>query len=146
MPRPSEFTQDVADAICEKLADGNSLRSICAADDMPARSTVFKWLADPAHSAFVDQYARAREAQAEALFEDILDIADDGSNDYTVKKRPDGSEYDAFDAEHVQRSKLRVDARKWMVAKLAPKKYGDRVELEHSGGINLTVTPDDAAL
>lgn len=146
MPRPSEFTQDVADAICEKLADGNSLRSICAADDMPARSTVFKWLADPARSAFVDQYARAREAQAEALFEDILDIADDGSNDYTVKKRPDGSEYDAFDAEHVQRSKLRVDARKWMVSKLAPKKYGDKLELEHSGGVNLTVAPDDANL
>lgn len=146
MARPSEFSQAVADAICEEIADGKSLRSICAADDMPARSTVFKWLADPARSDFVDQYARAREAQAEALFEDILDIADDGSNDYTVKKRPDGSEYDAFDAEHVQRSKLRVDARKWMVAKLAPKKYGDKLELEHSGGVNLTVAPDDANL
>lgn len=110
--RPSDFTQEIVDAICDKIADGQSLRTICAADDMPARSTVFKWLADPARSSFVDQYARAREAQAEALFEDILDIADDGSNDYVTKKRDDGSEYEAFDSEHVQRSKLRVDARK----------------------------------
>ena len=95
---------------------------------MPSISTVCRWLAN--NEAFRKQYAYAREAQAEALFDESIDIADDGSNDYVTKKRPDGSEFEAFDHEHVQRSRLRIDTRKWMVAKLAPKKYGDKAEPE----------------
>lgn len=92
---------------------------------MPNKSTVFRWLA--ADEAFRDQYARAREAQADALFDDILDIADDGTNDYMTKTNADGSEYEALNAEHIQRSRLRVDARKWMAGKLLPKKYGEKI-------------------
>jgi hypothetical protein len=121
MPRLSEMTQEICDLICDGIADGQSLRSICAAEAMPNKSTVFRWLA--ADEAFRDQYARAREAQADALFDDILDIADDGTNDYMTKTNADGSEYEAFNAEHIQRSKLRVDARKWM-------RQGARAEIE----------------
>jgi len=74
MPRPLEFNEAVADAICERLADGESLRSICRDDEMPAKSTVFKWLG--LIPAFADQYARARETQADSLADDIVDIAD----------------------------------------------------------------------
>ena len=132
MARASEFNQEMADAICDRLADGRSLRSICLADDMPVQSTVFKWLSQ--QPAFAEQYARAREAQADALFDEIQDIADDGSNDYITKTNADGSEYEAVNSEHIQRSRLRVDARKWMASKLQPKKYGDKQEIE------LTVT------
>lgn len=132
MARPSTFNQEMADDICDRLADGKSLRSICLADDMPVQSTVFKWLSQ--QPAFAEQYARARETQADTLFDEIQDIADDGSNDYITKKNADGSEYEAVNSEHIQRSRLRVDARKWMASKLQPKKYGDKQEIE------LTVT------
>lgn len=118
--RPSEFSQVVADQICENLADGKSLRSICLTDDMPAKSTVFRWLA--ANEAFRDQYIRAREAQADSLFEDSLDIADDGTRDYIATENGPVVNHD-----HIARARLRVDTRKWMAGKLQPKKYGDRI-------------------
>ena len=82
------------------------------------------WL-DGRHPEFSQQYAHAREAQADKLAEEILLIADDGSNDtYT-----DGDGNCRTDAEAIQRSKLRVDARKWLASKMAPKKYGDKVAI-----------------
>lgn len=117
MGRHSEFTQDIADTICERLVEGLSLRKICLADDMPATSTVCKWLGQ--YKEFAEQYARAREAQADTLADEILDIADDGSNDFM-------GEDEKYNGDAVQRSKLRVDARKWLAAKLQPKKYGER--------------------
>lgn len=131
--RPSAFSQEVADAICEGLADARSLRSICLDEGMPSQTTVFRWLADDRYSDFREQYARAREAQADAIFDEILDIADDGTNDWVEKERQDGSTHTVLDAEHVQRSKLRIDARKWMAGKLAPKKYGEKLDLTSDG-------------
>ncbi len=122
----SSFTQETADAICEALADGKSLRSICAADDMPHTSTVCRWLADEKNSAFREQYARAREAQADAIFDEILDIADETESDTKIGK--DGEEI--CNNEWISRSRLRIDARKWMAGKLQPKKYGEKLELD----------------
>lgn len=132
MPRQTEFKQTIADEICERIADGESLRKICESEDMPAKTTVFRWLADERFAAFRDQYARAREAQADVFFEEIIDIADDGSND-TYQK--DGAELTNHDV--IARSRLRVDARKWAASKLAPKKYGEKLDLEHSGGVKV---------
>ena len=137
MGRPSEFTQETADAICELIADGKSLRSICLAEEMPSKTTVFKWLA--ARPEFVDRYARAREAQADSLFEDSLDIADDGSRDVIVTE--DGRELVNHD--HIARARLRVDTRKWMAGKLRPKKYGDRTEITGKDGAPLIPPPLD---
>src|SRR5690242_3251509 len=94
------FTQQVADRICEELANGSSLRSICLADDMPSVSTVCRWLSENAQ--FREQYAYAREAQADTLADEILDIADDGVNDWVETHKdgqPDGWEYNG---DHVQ--------------------------------------------
>lgn len=137
MPRASEFTQAMGDAICERLSDGESLRSICDGEDMPNKATVFRWLA--ANEAFRDQYAVAREAQADAMFDDMLDIADDGRNDW-MAKRNDAGEIISWqeNGEALRRSALRIDARKWMAGKLQPKKYGDKVQLDHSGELKLT--------
>lgn len=129
--RPSEFTQQVADAICERIADGESLRAICREDDMPAKSSVFKWLSQ--HKDFADQYTRARETQADTLFDEILSISDDGAND--SYKDEDGNPRTDHDV--IARSRLRVDARKWMAGKLRPKVYGDKVQTEISGGMRV---------
>lgn len=127
MPRPSSFAQETADIICLRLAEGESLRAICASPDMPNRSTVFRWL--EASEPFRDQYARAREAQADYYAEEIIEISDDGSRDVQL----DGDGNERVDHEVVARSRLRVDARKWFASKVAPKKYGDRVMNEHTG-------------
>lgn len=127
------FSQDMADEICERLADGQSLRSICADEHTPGRSTVFRWLA--ANEAFRSQYARAREAQADAIFDEILDIADDARNDWMARNGIDGDDAGyVLNGEHVQRMRLRIDARKWMAGKLRPKVYGDKIDMTSSDG------------
>ena len=89
---------------------------------MPGRRTVFKWL--EVHKAFQHQYARAREAQADALADEILDIADESDNDIVT----DGEGNERTNHEAIARSRLRVDARKWLAGKLRPKVYGDKAE------------------
>lgn len=132
--RPSDFTQEMADLICERIADGDSLRSICDDENMPSKSAVFRWLA--AEPLFRDQYAHARDAQAESYFDDIRDIADDGRNDWMEKKNADGESIGwQENGEAIRRSQLRIDARKWMAGKLKPKKYGDKLDLNVAGRI-----------
>lgn len=143
MARPSSFTEEMADRICEMLAEGRSLRSICADEGMPSQSAVFRWLGDESRASFRQQYARAREAQADALFDEMLDIADDGSNDWMERRRQDGSTDEVLNAEHVQRSKLRIDARKWMASKLNPKVYGEKIDVT-SGNEPLRNLDDNA--
>lgn len=126
--RPSDYTPELAAGICLKLAEGLSLREVCRAEDMPDKSTVMRWLA--AHDEFRDQYATAREAQADHWADEILEIADDATNDW-IKRHQDGKDVETLNAEHVNRSRLRVDSRKWLLSKLMPKKYGDRIT--HAG-------------
>src|SRR5450830_1331321 len=116
MGRPTIFSQALADQICARLIEGESLRAICLDESMPSLSAVFGWLAKGERQDFAQQYARARELQAEKLFDEIIAIADDGQNDtYT------DPESGAVRVDHdvIARSKLRVDARKWAAAKLA---------------------------
>lgn len=131
MGRPSSFTQEIADRICDRIAGGESLRAICSDDGMPTTTSVFRWLRD--NSAFRDQYAHAREDQAEFYLDQIMEIADDTSRD-TIATERDGEQPNS---EWITRSRLRVDARKWAMSKLAPKKYGDKIGVEHSGSIEL---------
>lgn len=135
MPRQSDYSKEIADAICERLSEGESLRAICRDEDMPNKATVFRWLFE--RSAFSDQYAHAREAQADAMADEILDIADDGSND---TYEADGGTRTNTDV--IARSKLRVDARKWLASKMAPKKYGDKLHTELSGGLSVRTATD----
>jgi hypothetical protein len=123
MGRPTDYNDAIATVICDRIAEGESLRKICLDDGIPDKATVFRWLA--AHEAFRDQYAHAREAQADKMAEEILDIADDGRNDtYTDDEGEVRTDHDV-----IARSRLRVDARKWLVSKMAPKKYGDKVAI-----------------
>lgn len=129
--RPSEFTQEKADYICRELAEGRSLRSICEEKGTPNITTIFYWLRN--YPEFSKQYAEAREMQMERMAEEILQIADDADRDTIIKKGKSGEEYEAMNSEWVQRSKLRVDTRKWLMSKMAPKKFGEKVSQEISG-------------
>jgi len=133
--RPSKFTQKLADAICEQLVDGKSLRTICSTAKMPGRSTVVRWLAE--NEAFRNQYARARELQADTLADEILDIADKAVLGEKLKKDGRGKVIERRTGDMVERSKLMIDARKWYAGKLQPKKYGERVALDHGVQDNL---------
>jgi hypothetical protein len=122
MAGKSSYTPELADLICDRIANGESLRAICNDDEVPVKaSTVCLWLKD--HPEFAEQYTRAREIQADKLFDEILEIADEREGD-TVET-PDGRELVNHDA--IARAKLRVDARKWMAGKLRPKVYGDKI-------------------
>lgn len=129
--RPSSFTQEIADEICGQLAGGRSLVEICRADTMPSEMTVYRWLRRD--ETFRAQYVQAREDQADHLADEILEIADDGRNDWMERNRGEDAPSMAVDSEHIQRSRLRIDTRKWLMSKVAPKKYGDRLSQELSG-------------
>lgn len=150
MARPSEYTTEIGTEICRRIAEGESVRSIVKDDDMPASSTVYKWLLDPEHKAFSEQYATARSIQAEHMFEELLEIADDSSNDSITKGDEDGEGYEVPNHEYIQRSRLRVDTRKWYLSKVLPKKFGDKTDITSGGqpiaqiaGFNFVKNGDD---
>jgi len=132
MARPTIYTDELGAEICRRLADGESLLSICKADEMPARSTVVLWSNDKEHP-FSDSYAEARLQGYQKMAEELLDIADDGSNDWMERHDPNNPGY-SFNGEHSQRSRLRLDTRKWLLAKCLPKMYGDKMELTGKDG------------
>lgn len=128
--RPSSYTEDVSTSILDLIALGQSLRSICERSDMPDRTTVIRWLGK--HDEFAARYARARELQADAMDDLILDTAE------------------ATDHTNHQASRVKIDAYKWRASKLKPKVYGDRTQLEHSGPgggpiASATITTSDPA-
>ena len=128
--RPSEYNEIIADAICDELAIGHSLLKICEADDFPSERTVYRWLEQ--NEDFRQKYARARELQADHYSAEIIDLAD---KDRITQKRvikADGSE-ELTILDQTDRTRLQIDARKWYASKLAPKKYGDKVQNEISG-------------
>ena len=102
------------------------MRSISRDDDMPCLASLFNWLRTQPE--FLEQYTIAKEQSTDALFEEILDIADDGTNDWMEKHGEDGENTGwKINGEALGRSRLRVDTRKWALSKLKPKKYGDRI-------------------
>ncbi len=129
--RPSTYSQEMGLAICERIAQGETLSQVCRDQDMPARATVYRW--QEANLEFRDTYRRARELQMEAWGDEIVDIADDTTLDTVTRVTPQGREYETVDHENIQRSKLRVNTRQWLMARLNPRLYGDKVEHEHSG-------------
>jgi hypothetical protein len=121
--RRSDYSAEIADTICNRLAGGESLRAICADAGMPDRATVSRWLAH--YEEFRGLYGFARECQAECLVDEILKIARDSRRDYVEKRLPDGKVVRVVDHENIARSRLRINALKWIAARMAPRKYGN---------------------
>ncbi len=140
MGRRTDYCPETAVILCTRLVEGESLRSICRDPQMPGISTVFQWL--HAQPIFAEHYAHAREAQADTYADEIIDIADDGAGDWIIDA--DGNR--RVDNDAIQRSRLRVDARKWIASKLRSKRYGEKVEQTHVGDKDrpIVVSPIDA--
>ncbi len=135
------FSQKITDVICERMACGESLRGICEDPTMPGTSTVMRWLQK--HSDFRDQYARAREAQADFYADDIVHLSDQDSVSRRTFVNDDGS-VETLTVDMVARTRVQIDARKWFASKIAPKKYGDRTQIEHGGGMTVNSVTDQS--
>lgn len=115
--RPSVYSDELANTICALLAEGHSLKSICEREDMPVRSTVFKWIHEDTNG-FMNKYARAKEESSDAFAEKMMDIAE---------------EVDLKNGLSVQKARLQIDTMKWLMSKQKPKKYGDKLDLTSDG-------------
>lgn len=135
--RPSAYKEELAAEICERMASGESLREICRDDHMPARSTVFLWIAHNKEG-FSDRYAKAFEARMYFHADELLDIADDGKNDW-MERQNEGKEAYAVNGEAIARSRLRVDTRKWLMSKLIPQ-YSDKPEQSNNSDLSEVVS------
>lgn len=116
--RPSTYSKDKAKDICQMIESGMTLNTICELDDMPHISTIYDWI--DSNPEFGESYARARQRQADTLASMVLT--------------------EAFNAHDAQIGRLRIDALKWTASKIAPKKYGDKVEIEQTGQQNFKIS------
>ena len=130
MKTPITYTQKIADTICLRLAHGETLRAICRSDGMPDESTVRQWVLDDRNN-FAPQYARARDFGLDSLSDEIIEIANTPVEGEKTKITDDGEEIMRGDM--IDHRRLQVDARKWYLSKLAPKRYGDKITQEHTG-------------
>ena len=114
--RPRLYNEELGSLICGHLAAGKSLSAICKMAGMPSRSRVMSWLHsaddEPEYQEFRDRYARARSAQADAYFDQIVDVANNAT------------------AATAAADRVKIDALKWVAARMAPDRYGDRVSLK----------------
>jgi len=138
--RPEIYTEELAIRVLARIAEGISVRTICKGDDMPSMTTFFKWLRE--NDQFAQQYAIAKEQSTDALFEDLIDIADNEvAQQLIIEGKPVVDEYGkpvmVKDNVSVNHAKLRVDTRKWALSKMAPKKYGDKIQPDDSGQIDM---------
>lgn len=138
--RPSKYNFELATTICERLAAGESLKGICRSQGMPPHQTVLRWaLTIPE---FRDQYKLARDIQAEIIADEILDIADNASNDWMEREDEEGN-FRGWreNGEAIRRSHLRIESRKWLAAKLLPKRWGDKTITEVTGADGAPLMP-----
>lgn len=126
--RPTKYTKAVADKICKMLAEGMTLREVCRSDDsLPAESTVREWALED-REGFSAQYTRARQIGYFGMADEVLEISDNGQNDWMERNGEEDEGWQA-NGEHLQRSRLRVDTRKWLLSKTLPKVFGDKVAI-----------------
>jgi hypothetical protein len=125
--RPTIYNEKMALEICKRLMSGETLLQICRDDHMPSRITVYAWLLDEKHLKFSNMYTHARAIQAEHMFDELIEISDDGSNDWMEIETKAGRKIEVVNHEHINRSRLRVDTRKWYISKVLPKKYGEKI-------------------
>lgn len=125
--RPCSYSEEQGKKICEGIASGKSLRAVCLDESLPDKTTVVRWLL-ATHNQDLDnfrtQYAQAREVQYQLMADELMEIADDGTNDYVYQNTQDG-DIARINPEAVGRSRLRVDTRKWFMSKVLPK-FSDR--------------------
>lgn len=127
--RPNGYSKEVADLICEKISTsslGLKRLHIKYPEQIPAPSMIMRWLIE--NEEFREQYRLAREVQMQYLEDELLEIADDSSEDIEIYISQSGMEYEKENKEFVNRSKLRIHTRMWLMGKIKPKVYGKQAE------------------
>lgn len=119
---------EVVDYICGEIAKGTQLKDILNNDWMPSMRTFFRWLRT--YPELAKSYEMAKMERADVMFEEIIEIADDARNDWMIEHDKDGNGFYKFCGEHVARSRLRIDTRKWAMTRLNRFKYGDKLEAD----------------
>lgn len=140
---PDVYSPEIAADICKRLADGESLRSICRDPVMPARATVRDWVINDRHG-FAAQYAHARDLGLDEMADDVVTIADTPVVGIKTKTSALGTE--TTEGDMIEHRRLQVDTRKWYLSKLAPKRYGDKLELAGPDGQPLIANQQNDAL
>jgi len=130
--RPSLYTPELGDTIAARLATGETLRSICRTPGFPDERRVREWAMNEEHP-FAQQYDRARMIGYHSMADSIIEISDDKAGDWIEKTSKGGNTFRAVDETAISRAKLQVDSRKWLLSKMLPKIYGDRLTTEHTG-------------
>lgn len=125
MARPTKYSKKLAKEICKRISEGESIRTISLDERMPNASTIHLWVLED-REGFSKQYARARDIQAEVMFDEILQISDNAD---LVVLSGDEKKSSAY----AQNQRLRVDTRKWYLSKVLPKKYGDKLDVTSGG-------------
>ncbi len=134
------YDADVASEICDRIAQGQGMREICQDASIPSRFVVYNWMA--AEPTFYAAYARAREHQCDAWADDMREIADNASNDYMERIAKNGEIEHVPNPETVQRSKLRIDTLKWLMSKYSPRRFGDKIDVNVSGSVEVSALSD----
>lgn len=134
------YSREVTDKILARMAEGESLRQICRDDGMPSAPTVRRWVIEN-QDGLAERYARARDAQCMAWADEIIEIAEDGSNDWIERETRSGRIVKDVDREHVSRSNLRLEARKWLLSKLHPELFADRIQKQTLGADGKPIDP-----
>ena len=132
VPRHStrnKYTPAVAREICDRIASGESINSIGTHKHLPTARNIEKWLLDPNKKAFKKLYEQAKKIQMALMAEQLIDIADNGDNDWVKRENKEGEAWWKLNGENINRSKLRVETRKWILARMMPKIYGDRIDV-----------------
>lgn len=123
--RKTYITKKLFDEICDHVAEGNSVRSFDFAKHKKTRRSFFNWLDEQATSADLHQYARASNSRADVIFEECLDIADNATDDVKIIDTQNGDR-EVINHSAIQRARLQIDTRRWMLGKMNAKKYGDK--------------------
>ena len=127
MKRGGPFNEKQFEAICRRVSNGETLAAVCRDRGMPVRSTVQWWVVSDTPAGTAARYARAREAQAEAWADQIIELADLCREGVKITKKGDGK-VEQVTGDMVERARLQVDSRKWLMARLHPRAYGERVQ------------------
>jgi hypothetical protein len=133
--RATLYTDELAERILHELAEGRTLRDVCRANGMPSPYTVRLWAVED-REGFAARYSRAREFGYHDMADEMLEIADDGRNDWTMRQNKRGNRETVLNHENIKRSRLRYDARRWLLSNALPKIYGNRVEVEAKPAFN----------
>lgn len=136
--RPSSYTPEIADLICSLLAQGGTLNEVCKREGMPSEVTVRTWALEDLNG-FSAKYTRSRELGYLKMADEILEIANTPVIGVRTVNKPNGTE--TTEADMIEHRRLQVDTRKWMLSKMLPKIYGDKIAVDHAGSVGFDKAP-----